>query len=350
MANRGWRGVIFIVHPQEIEKILEEENFSGAVALKRPDGEIHFAASGFADIANGRLNLPDTRFGIASGAKLMTAISAAQLVDAGKLAFSSRLADCVDFQFPHFTPDITIHHLLSHTSGIPDYFDEETMDDFEALWRELPMYHMRRPGDFLPLFQNEKMKFNPGEKFQYNNAGYILLGLVVEAQTGEEFSAYVEENIFKTCGMQDSGYFSMDRLPGNTANSYIFAEDGSWRTNLYSVPVKGGADGGVFVTAPDMLRLWEGLTSHRLLSKETTESLLSAQATVDEKGDYGYGVWLDKLDSGAYKCHIMGYDPGVNFHSAYFPETGNMLAVASNRESGAAKVMQRIENMLSRVK
>ena len=137
-----------------------------------------------------------TRYGIASGCKIFTAVAICQLVDSGKLSFDSRLKDCVDFQCSSFDDKVTIHHLLTHTSGVPDYFDEEVMGDFEALWRDTPMYNVRRLQDFLPLFQDRPMKFDPGTRFSYNNAGYILLGLIVEAATQQSFSDYVQDNVF----------------------------------------------------------------------------------------------------------------------------------------------------------
>lgn len=117
------------------------------------------------------------------------------------MSFDSFLKDCVGYSFPNFDAGINIHHLLTHTSGIPDYFDEEFMNDFEDLWKELPMYTIKSPKDFLPLFQNKEMKFSTGERFSYNNVGFILLGLVVEQITGVEFTTYIEKNIFQKCGM-----------------------------------------------------------------------------------------------------------------------------------------------------
>src|SRR5690606_18248653 len=141
--------------------------------------------------------------------------------------------------------------LLTHTSGIPDYFDEQVMDDFEDLWRRQPMYLMQTASDFIPLFKEQPMMFQPGERFHYNNAGFIALGLIVEQLTGSEFTDVVQERIFGPANMLNSGYFRLDRLPGQTAFGYI-EEEGAWRTNHYAIPIRGGADGGAYVTAGDM--------------------------------------------------------------------------------------------------
>ena len=131
------------------------------------------------------------------------------------------------------------------------------MDDFEELWEMLPMYKIKEGKNFLPLFQNENMKFAPGERFSYNNAGFILLGLIVEKISGVKFTEYIEKNVFEPCNMSDSGYFSMDNLPERTALGYVFDEvRGSYKTNIYSLPIVGGADGGAFTTAEDMVKFW----------------------------------------------------------------------------------------------
>lgn len=195
--------------------------------------------------------------------------------------------------------------------------------------------------DFLPLFKNKTLVFEPGEKFQYNNAGYIALGLVVEKLTGQDFTDVIEERIFQRAGMDRSGYFQLDRLPAETANGYI-EEDSAWRTNQYAIPVKGGADGGAFVTAADMSVFWTALMDNSLLGEEATQNLLSVHAG-DEESAYGYGVWIEKEGDEIRKYHVMGYDPGVSFHSGYYPSSGSTLTVLSNRSEGAYDAIKLIE-------
>ncbi|MRG87197.1 serine hydrolase domain-containing protein [Salinibacillus xinjiangensis] len=331
---------------EALNAVIEKENFSGAVYIKGGDNVMYQESTGFANRSDERPNEIDTRFGIASGCKLFTAIAVCQLAEQGHFTFDSYLKDTLDIEFPYFSEDVTIHQLLCHSSGIPDYFDEEVMDDFEDLWKQNPMYHIRSLRDFLPLIQNEKMKFQPGEKFAYNNSGYIVLGLIVEQFADMQFDAYVHKYIFEPSGMEESGYFSMDRLPKNTAYGYIDEEDGTWRTNVYSLPAKGGSDGGAYTTAPDMVKLWEALASNKLLSKKYTEILLTPHIHVKEGVDYGYGVWINSKDNSIFKYHVMGYDPGVSFHSAYYPKLDITMAIPSNKGSGAFQVMKSLENEL----
>lgn len=322
----------------------DKYNFSGTFLVKDLNKNLAANSYGYANRSEQIENTTDTRFGIASGCKLFTSIAICQLVEEGKLSFETKLKDCLNIAFPNFDKDITIHHLLTHTAGIPDYFDEEVMDDFEELWVNNPMYLIRTLEDFLPLFQNKPMKLKVNERFHYNNAGYIILGLIVEQVSKLSFTDYVGENIFKKAGMINSGYFEFDSLPKNTALGYIDLPDGSWKTNIYSLPVKGGSDGGAFVTVNDMVKFWDALINNQLLSQEYTLKLLTPYIrTNDLNSFYGYGVWIEKNVDTILKYHIMGYDPGVSFHSAFYPKTSIKTVICSNKSEGAYDIMKEIE-------
>ena len=185
--------------------IIEEfrqHSFSGAVLVTDENDNIVWnGAFGYSNRADQIPNQADTRFGIASGCKLFTAIAVCQLIEQGKLSLDSKLSDCLDIPRLILAGDYRFH-LLSHSSGIPDYFDEEVMDDFEDLWKTIPMYTLRNGRDFLPLFQDERMKFQPGERFHYNNAGFVVLGLIVEQHAGMPFRDYVQQFVLEPCGMR----------------------------------------------------------------------------------------------------------------------------------------------------
>ncbi|MEN8114389.1 MAG: serine hydrolase domain-containing protein, partial [Actinomycetota bacterium] len=232
-----------------VREQLAKQPFSGVVQV-REGREVVFAdAFGYSNRSDEVLNTVTTRFGTASGTKTFTGVAVCRLIEEGKLSLESRLVDVVDHSFPRFDPAITIRHLLTHTSGVPDYFDEESLDaqaDFGDVFDDLPVYRVRVPSDVLSLFQNEPMKFEPGGRFSYSNGGYVLLGLAIEAASGMAYADYVEHNVFARAGMADSGFFEMDNLPARTAYGYL--DDG--HTNIYKVPIKGLPDGGAFVTAP----------------------------------------------------------------------------------------------------
>lgn len=331
-----------------LNKAAEEIGFSGTVALKMPWCDPLVLPYGFAQRENLIPNKACTSFGTASGGKLFTALSICQLAEQGELKLDGRIGDYLNLKedFPHFNKEITIHHLLTHSSGISDYFDEEVMDDFEQLWEKHPMYRLRTLGDFVPLIRDLPIKFTPGGRFHYNNAGYIVLGLVIERESGMPFADYVESRIFQPCGMTRSGYYPLDRLPADTATGYIDEEDGTWRSNIYSIPVKGGADGGVFLAAPDMLKFWDALMNGGLLGADLLGCLLSPQIADKDCEYYGYGIWITKRDDISVKYHIMGSDPGVSFRSAFYPGPGLALAVTCNKSMGAYRMMRMVEEEL----
>ncbi|MGE7834922.1 serine hydrolase domain-containing protein [Viridibacillus arvi] len=331
---------------KKIESVQKETQFSGTIFTKQGTDLRASMSYGYANRSEKIENEVDTKYGIASGCKVFTAIAICQLIEKGELSFESKLQDCLKFEFPHFDENITVHHLLTHTSGVPDYFDEEVMSDFEELWIKTPMYHIRKLQDFLPLFQNEEMKYPAGAKFQYNNSGYILLGLIIEHVSGLSFSDYVETNIFQRAGMLDSGYFEMDALPAKTAIGYIDFSDGTWKTNIYSLPVKGGADGGAYVTATDMMKLWESLTNYDLLNEHMTKLMLTPHANEEEGLSYGYGIWIEINDGEIDKYLLMGYDPGANFHAVFNPKQDFKIVVCANTSVGAYKMISRIEELL----
>jgi CubicO group peptidase (beta-lactamase class C family) len=194
------------------------------------------------------------------------------------------------------------------------------------------------------------MKFSPGERFDYNDGGYILLGLVIECVTGMSFSTYIQKRVFEPAGMEDSGYFATDQLPERTAYAYIKNADGTWRTNFFAVPIIGAPDGGAYTTAPDMTRFWQALSQHKLLNAETTKLLLEAQIATDWNPPYthyGYGVWIDQTEGAVRKHFVEGYDPGVALRSAVYADDDLILTVIGNTGDALWPLYKELETALS---
>jgi CubicO group peptidase (beta-lactamase class C family) len=335
--------------PSSIADAVRAQNakapFTGVVQVATPDAALAAEAFGMADRANERRHTMDTRFQTASGTKIFTAVAIASLVDAGKLEFEARLSDLIDADLPHFDPAITVAQLLSHTAGNPDYFDEEFEEDYAALWADRPTHTMRRPADFLPMFAHLSQKFPPGQRYAYSNGGFILLGLVIEALSGQPYDQYVQAHVFDKAGMADSGFFRLDCLPSRCANGYL--DETSNLTNIFSVPIMGGADGGALTTAADMDRFWRALLDGTLLSPAIRDQMLTERvATDNEPFRYGYGVYIAGEGDGlAYS--VVGADPGVSLASAVIPATGVVMTVLSNTEDGAWDMRRAIAAALS---
>ena len=189
-----------------------------------------------------------------------------------------------------------------------------------------------------------------GEKFQYNNTGYVLLAMIIEKVTGMYFDQYIKENIFDVCDMKSTGYYELDRLPSKCANNYIYCADtNDFRTNIFSMDAKGTGAGGAFVTVEDIVSFWRGLLAEKLISKELLEKMFDKQSGDGddvEEGYYGYGVWLIDNPEGKDYVYFQGCDPGVSFISEYNPNNEIISVFVSNFGDNVWKEMRKIREKL----
>jgi CubicO group peptidase (beta-lactamase class C family) len=335
---------------EDIARLVGETGFSGVVSLAPlGNGPSQDLAFGLAERSHRVPNTIGTRFAMASGCKIFTAMVVGSLMQEGRIDLDTPLADCVRSRQFHFGPKVTVGQLLNHTAGVPDYFDEALESDYGALWRERPSYRMTSVRDFLPLFENAPMKAPPGQGFNYCNAGFVLLGLVIEELTGRDFRDVVAERIFRPCGMTHSGYFAMDALPDNTAVGYLSEDQSDRRTNIYSVASVGGADGGAFTTAQDMRLFWTSLLAGRLLGRDLLDRFLAPSVQVAERDaswHYGRGVWL-RQERANWIVSVEGSDPGASVESQVWRSEGVILTVLSNTADGAARVSEMLTARLS---
>ena len=330
-------GYVWMYNVCEVRSMIQiPADFRGC-ALWRDETGVRTWAQGYADWSGDRLNALDTKFGTASAGKAFVAVGVLQLVEKRLLRLDSTIGKVLDIDWKAIDRAITVEQLLTHTSGIPDYFDESVMDEYEELWVDFPNYRVRRNADLLPLFINKPMMYPRGEKFQYNNTGFVVLAMMIEAVTGMAFDDYLQANVFRVAGMTGTGYYAMDMLPKNCAMAYIWDEKrGGYRTNIYSVDAKGTGAGGAFTTVSDIEKFWDALMGHRLLSAGMTEKMITLH-TQDESSQYGYGVWLK---NGGAQVQFEGCDPGVSFITRYDRDTGRMFAIASNYGDDVWKIAQ----------
>jgi len=318
--------------PEQIEKLIPRD-FNGVVSVSRNGESLFKKAYGHADLPNARANVINTRFGTASAGKAFVATGIMKLIETDKLSLDSKI-DLLEIDLKEISAEITVRQLLNHTSGIPDYFDEEIMDEYADLWMNFPNYRVRESADILPLFIDKPMDFPPGTRFKYNNTGYVVLGLIIEKVTGMAFDKFLAEAVFAPCGMADTGYYELDRLPANCANAYIHDEErDEFYTNIYSIDAKGTGAGGAFTTAEDVERFWAGLLGGKIVNQETAAQMIASQLEGirrDEDDDddegYGFGFWL-----GGETPYFQGCDPGVSFISSFSSrDNGLFVCIISN--------------------
>jgi CubicO group peptidase (beta-lactamase class C family) len=273
---------------------------------------------------------------------MFTAVAIADLVCTGRLGFEQRVVDLLPPQRRPSTlsRDMTVHHLLTHTSGIADYSEEDEdspayLEDYGDLWNNRPNYRMLRPSDFLPLFGGLAPYRPPGERWQYSNAGYVLLGLVIEEVAGRPYTEVVQERVFDRAGMASSGFFRLDEARPDVAVGYLprRSQEDLWRSNIYRVPVIGGPDGGAFSTAAD-LDLFLRRQADGTLLQTTQNAVLARHVDAGDGFHAGYGVL--HYPDGRYGHG--GGDPGVEVLIHRFPAEDVHLIVLCNGEGLAGEV------------
>lgn len=325
-------------------------NFRGNIYIVQNNKVLYERASGFADLPNEIPNTAETKFASASAGKVFVAVGILQLIEQGKIRFDDTLGVLLDIPLNSIDLDVTVRQLLTHTSGVPDYFDESVMDEYEELWKDYPNYKIRHNSDLLPLFIDRPMMYPRGEQFRYNNSGYVLLAMIIEKVTGMDFDRYLKKNLFDPCGMESTGYYEMDKLPSKCANHYIYCADTKdYRTNIFSVDAKGTGAGGAFITVKDVVRFWTNLLEGNLISKALVSDMLSRQSGdgLDaEEGYYGYGVWIIANPEGRDFAYFQGCDPGVSFLSEYNPNHGIISVLVSNYGDNVWQEMRKIRKAL----
>jgi CubicO group peptidase (beta-lactamase class C family) len=261
----------------------------------------------------------------------------------------------LDFLPPEYRPAAldkrhTLHHLLSHTSGLTNYHDDEddTWASFTSAWDRVPVYHARGPKNMLPLFADLPAAADPGE-FIYADANFILIGVLIEWVTGKSFAEVATEEVLRPAGMADSGFFEIDLEPRNMATAYLVTEEppDTWRSNIYSVAAGGMPDGGLTTTAVDLACLLDAIASGTLLQPDTVNEMLTPHGFDDNGVEaYGYGMELVVVDDRVTVYGHGGADPGVSTMVSHYADSGITVVVLCNQDRGSWAVVQKITETL----
>ena len=309
----------------------EAKMFSGVFCVRAEEEVLLEVAQGFRNRGEELPNNIDTAFGIASGTKLFTGLAVCKLIDRGKLSFKDKLWDILPYDLGQIDKRVTVLQLLTHTSGIGDYLDEESEDSYkeeQELYNKYPAHLWERLAYYLQMITPLPAKFTPGARFGYSNAGFIMLGLVVEAVSAMPYQQFVVEEIIDVLKLQHTGFYRMDALPANTALGYT---GDKMRTNIFNLPVIGGSDGGLFTCAKDLDVLWRAVFSGKVLSENMLELFLKPHVARGDKKSYGLGVYRYESKSDiAY--YAVGGDFGVDFFTAYFPGRRITASALGNSE------------------
>jgi len=322
-----------------LEELDAKEQFSGVVLIAEDGDPIFERAYGFGNRNYDVPNQLDTKFNLGSMNKMFTAVAILQLVEQGKISVDDKVIEHIpEYPNQEVANIVTIHQLLTHTSGMGNVLTQEYREAAKDLFKEL--------NDYLPLFVDKPLQFEPGTRGSYSNAGFLVLGMIIEETTGQTYFDYVRENIYQPCGMTDTGSFETDRVVPNIAIGYAgnIRNYGGLASNLYLLPFRGNSAGGGYSTVGDMLKFSNCLVNHQLLSPELTEILLEDK--VDSPipgldGKYAYGFMVGMINNHRVVGHG-GSLPGVCSNLDIFVDLGYTVVTLSNSSNDCIRVIIKI--------
>ncbi len=326
-----------------IDAAAAKNSFSGVVSVHRGSEEVFARAYGSAHRALGAPNTLDTRFAIASGSKIFTAIATLKAVEVGALRLNQPVREVLRDDLPLIDDAVTIEQLIAHTSGIGDYLDEDADWDVADYVLAAPVHTLDTAAAFLPLVDGFPQRSTPGAGFSYCNGAYIVLAIVLERVMGGTFHDILRRLVFAPAALPHTDFLRLDELPGSAAVGYLF--DAGDRVNTLHLPVLGNGDGGAFTTAGDLHRFWRALFEGRLVTPDVVAEMTRPRYDVpDEDMMSGLGVFLSPDGEAAI---IEGYDAGVSFRSTHIPASATTASVLGNSSEGAWPVIGAMAEAIS---
>jgi CubicO group peptidase (beta-lactamase class C family) len=324
-----------------LEKLAGADKFSGTILLAKDDSILFKGAYG---LASKRFNVPnriDTKFNLGSMNKMFTAVAVAQLVEKKKLSYEDLAGKYLDSSWiqKKTAEKVQIKHLLTHTSGLGNFFN----DTYEKTSRLL----LREIDDWKPLVKDGKPKFEPGTRWSYSNTGMFLLGAIIEKASGMGYYDYIREYISKPTGMINSDCYEMDRPVPNLAIGYYkkYTDKGfDWYNNIFLHTIKGGPAGGGFSTVEDLFGFARALMGNQLIGKESVELLTTAKPLLNSP-NYGYGFSVKKIGDETIVGHSGGF-AGISSVLQIYKKNGYIYAIMSNYSNGTYFIGKKLEEML----
>jgi CubicO group peptidase (beta-lactamase class C family) len=302
-----------------VRSYVDAKQFMGSVLVARDGKVILSKGYGSANLEWEVPNSPSAKFRLGSITKQFTAACILLLEERGKLKVEDPVKKYMP-DAPAAWDKVTIFHLLTHTSGIPSFTG-------------FPDYHSTEatpttPEQLVARFRDKPLEFQPGEKWNYSNSGYVLLGYLIEKITQQSYSQFVQENIFNPLGMKDSGYDSNTAVILHRASGYSPGDKGISNAGYIDMSIPLSA-GGLYSTTEDLLRWEQGLMGGKLLSAASLQKM-----TTPFKSDYAFGLAVHTANGHKVIEHNGGIE-GFNTALAYYPEDKLTVVVLANLNGGA---------------
>jgi D-alanyl-D-alanine carboxypeptidase len=310
------------------DELEEKKIFSGVVGITKNDGFIFRRSLGEADMRYHIPNNVDTKFNLGSMNKIFTAVAILQLYEQKKLDLLDMVAEFLP-DFPN-GDKISIHHLLLHTSGLGSFWNQKFEQRFKSI---------RSIDDYMDLFIGESLLFQPGERFEYSNAGFIVLGKIIEVITGKSYDEYVQQHIYDVAGMQNTYCYEIDRIVPNLAMGYTHDPDidrfclDQYINNFLIMPVKGSSAGGGYSTVDDLVSFAKALKRGDLISERSLEMMQEPSITkgIEPLRSEGYGYGCQTGITGKHKFYGHGGGaPGIATMLMIFPDIDVVVAILTN--------------------
>ena len=304
---------------QVIQPYVANRQFMGSVLVARDGQVIYSKGYGSADLEWDVPNTPSTKFRLGSVTKQFTAASILLLEERGKLSVNDPVKKYVP-DAPAAWDKITIFNLLTHTSGIPNFTnfpDYRKLEPFAATAEQL-----------VARFRDKPLDFEPGEKWQYSNSGYVLLGHLIEKITGDSYEKFVRENLFVPLGMKDSGYDSNSAVIPHRASGYVAGKDGFENAGFIHMSIPHGA-GALYSTTEDLLKWERGLFGGTVLKAASLQKMITPF-----KSNYAFGLQVQTAGGHKVIDHGGGIE-GFNTELAYYPDDKLTVVVLGNVNGGA---------------
>jgi CubicO group peptidase (beta-lactamase class C family) len=307
-----------------LEAYLETGFFMGSVLVARAGKVLLSQGSGMANLEHGVANSPQTKFRLGSVTKQFTAVAILQLQEQGLLKVNSPIST--------YLPDypqgglITVHHLLTHTAGIPNYtsFPDYVQKQRTAMTLD----------EIITWFSDKPLEFAPGKRYSYSNSGYTLLTKLIEAVSGQPYAGYLQHHIFEPLGMNDSGYDQAEPILPHRASGYAPATKRYQHAAFVDMSIPSGA-GGLYSTVEDLYKWDQTLYTDAVLSQSSRQLMFAPAVEMGEEGGnahYGYGWVIDHV----YECNRVGHGgriDGFTTSIARYPNEQVVIIVLSNLET-----------------
>jgi len=316
-------------------------DFSGSVLLAK-NGEILFAqAYGLADRERGTENTLDTPINLGSMNKMFTGLAVAQLVAGGKLAYNDTVGKYIpDYPDKQVRDEVTVHQLLTHTSGMGSYWTDAYTQSKNSL---------RTVADFAALCEDMPLGFEPGSDYGYSNCGPVVLGMIIEAVTGQDYYNYIRTHVYAPAGMQHSGHFNkVETESGKAIGYFVPREAGATDlvSNFEDLGYIGSPAGGGYASANDLLSFATALYNGSLIDAPHREELTTFK--VQQGPDEGYAyLYADNRINGQRYIGHNGGAPGINAEFSVFPDSGYTIVVLSNTDFNASPVADQIRQWVA---